>query len=71
MTHTQSDLKLDLVCENLGFPEGPIAMNDGSVVLVEIKAKRLSRVAPDGIYSVIAEMQGGPNGAAIRGVQAQ
>ncbi|MEQ8693533.1 MAG: SMP-30/gluconolactonase/LRE family protein [Pseudomonadales bacterium] len=49
----------------LRFPEGPIAMADGSVVLVEIERQTLSRVQPDGTVEVIAELGGGPNGAAI------
>lgn len=62
--HTRT-LDLEIVCEGLGFPEGPIWMRDGSILLVEIRAKRLSRVTPDGGYSIVAEMTGGPNGAAI------
>jgi gluconolactonase len=53
------------VTAGLRFPEGPIAMSDGSVVLVEIERGTLSRVAPDGTVSVIAETGGGPNGAAL------
>lgn len=49
----------------LRFPEGPIAMPDGSVVLVEIARGTLTRVAPDGGTTVIAALGGGPNGAAI------
>jgi gluconolactonase len=49
----------------LRFPEGPIAMSDGSVILVEIAAGRLTRVASDGTKDVVAEPGGGPNGAAI------
>src|ERR1700729_3035925 len=59
------DLDLKLVAEGFQFPEGPIAMADGSVVLVEIERKTLTRVAPDGTTSIIAEVGGGPNGAAI------
>ena len=60
------DLDLQLVAEGLLFPEGPIIMADGSVILVEmLKKKTLSRVTPDGKISVIAELGGGPNGAAI------
>lgn len=55
----------EVVAKGLKFPEGPIAMPDGSVVLVEIAAGRLSRVSPDGAIDVIAELGGGPNGAAI------
>ncbi|MHA6621072.1 SMP-30/gluconolactonase/LRE family protein [Pseudonocardia sp. DLS-67] len=53
------------VVDGLQFPEGPIALEDGSVVLVEIKRGTVTRVAPDGTTSVVAEPGGGPNGAAI------
>jgi len=53
------------ITSGLRFPEGPIAMPDGSVVLVEIERGTLSRVAPDGAISVVAELGGGPNGAAM------
>lgn len=49
----------------LRFPEGPIAMADGSVVLVEIARGSLTRVGADGDVAVIADLGGGPNGAAI------
>ncbi len=49
----------------LRFPEGPVWMADGSVLLVEIERQTLTRVAPDGTVSVAAELPGGPNGAAI------
>jgi gluconolactonase len=47
------------------FPEGPIAMSDGSIVLVEIKRGTLTRVEPDGTITVVADLGGGPNGAAV------
>ena len=53
-----------LVTEGLRFPEGPIAMPDGSVLVVEIERGTLSRVR-DGEISVVADLGGGPNGAAI------
>jgi gluconolactonase len=56
---------MEEVCRGLMFPEGPIAMDDGSVILVEIERKTLSRVSADGKISVVAECGGGPNGAAI------
>lgn len=65
IAHLTGTLDLTLVAEGLGFPEGPIAMADGSVLLVEIRARRLSRIAADGGYSVVAQFEGGPNGAAI------
>ena len=53
------------IATGLQFPEGPIAMPDGSVLVVEIRRGTLSRVAPDGRVTVVAECGGGPNGAAI------
>src|SRR5688572_13878196 len=53
------------ITSGLEFPEGPVAMADGSVVVVEIKGGRITRVSPDGEKSVVAETGGGPNGAAI------
>ena len=55
----------EVVATGLRFPEGPIAMPDGTVILVEIEAGRLSRVHPDGRVETVAELGGGPNGAAI------
>ncbi len=54
-----------IVARGLRFPEGPIAMPDGSVVLVEIARSTLSKVTANGSVEVIAELGGGPNGAAI------
>ncbi len=54
-----------VVASGLQFPEGPIAMPDGSVLLVEVKRGTLSRVSPDGGIEVVAETGGGPNGAAL------
>ncbi|WP_242137149.1 SMP-30/gluconolactonase/LRE family protein [Sphingomonas sp. TREG-RG-20F-R18-01] len=53
------------IAQGLRFPEGPVAMPDGSVVLVEIAAGRISRVHPDGTVQTVAEPGGGPNGLAI------
>ena len=53
------------VASGLAFPEGPIAMPDGTVVLVEMFGPRLTRVQPDGSKETIAEIPGGPNGAAV------
>jgi gluconolactonase len=53
------------IADGLQFPEGPIAMPDGSVILVEIARGTLTRVLADGRTEVIATPGGGPNGAAI------
>jgi gluconolactonase len=58
-------MEIELVAEGFEFPEGPIAMADGSVILTEIKGQRLTRVTPDGGKETLVEVPGGPNGAAI------
>jgi len=57
--------EMKVVATGLRFPEGPVAMKDGSVALVEIARGTVSRVTPDGAVSVIAELGGGPNGLAL------
>ena len=57
--------ELTEITSGLRFPEGPVAMADGSVVLVEIFGLRITRVAPDGTTSTVAEIRGGPNGLAV------
>ncbi|MDG1002972.1 MAG: SMP-30/gluconolactonase/LRE family protein [Pseudomonadales bacterium] len=53
------------IATGLQFPEGPIAMPDGSIIVVEIQRGTVSRVSPEGSIEVIATPGGGPNGAAI------
>ena len=57
-------MDFDVLAEGLQFPEGPIAMPDGSVILVEIRRGTLSRVW-DGKVEVVCDLGGGPNGAAL------
>jgi gluconolactonase len=57
--------KLTTLASGLRFPEGPVAMPDGSIVLVEIERRTLSRVTADGRVDVVATLGGGPNGAAM------
>jgi len=57
--------ELRVMATGLRFPEGPVAMRDGSVVLVEIERQTVSRVAPDGTTTIVATTGGGPNGLAV------
>ena len=54
-----------LVADGLRFPEGPVALPDGSIVLVEIEPGRITRIHPDGRRQLVAEPGGGPNGLAM------
>ena len=57
--------KVRVVASGLFFPEGPVTMGDGSVVLVEIGAGVLTRISASGEKTIIARLGGGPNGTAI------
>lgn len=54
-----------VLAEGLEFPEGPIALPNGDVLLVEIARGTLTRITSDGTVAVVAELGGGPNGAAL------
>jgi gluconolactonase len=58
-------LAFETIAEGLGFPEGPVAMADGSVLFVEIENQTLSRVQPGQKSQMVARLPGGPNGVAI------
>lgn len=58
-------IDFEIVADGLQFPEGPVALPDGDVLVVEIAAGRLTRISPDGRKRVVAAPGGGPNGAAI------
>lgn len=64
MVETPS-LPMTVLAEGLKFPEGPIAMKDGSLLFVEIERQTVSRLTPAGRVEVVAEVPGGPNGLAI------
>jgi gluconolactonase len=53
------------IASGLGFPEGPLVLPDGSLLVTEIRRGTLTRVALDGKKDVVARTGGGPNGAAI------
>ena len=59
-------MDFEIVATGLGFPEGPVVMADGSIILVEIKSGCITRCWGDGKKEVIATPGGGPNGLAIR-----
>ncbi|MFJ5536285.1 SMP-30/gluconolactonase/LRE family protein [Vreelandella titanicae] len=62
---SRTKLQGKVLASGLAFPEGPIAMEDGSILVVEIQRGRLTRVLPDGELQTVAEVGGGPNGAAL------
>jgi gluconolactonase len=55
---------MKVLAEGLHFPEGPLILPDGSIGLVEMARGSLSRIV-NGNTEVIADLGGGPNGAAL------
>lgn len=56
---------MQVIAQGLRFPEGPIALPDGSLLVVEIAAGCLTHISSGGQRKVLAQVGGGPNGAAI------
>jgi gluconolactonase len=54
-----------VVADDLWFPEGPVWLGDGSLLVVEIRRQTLTRIWLDGRKEIVAHLGGGPNGAAI------
>ncbi len=55
------EVELTELATDLGFPESPLPLADGSVLVSELSAGRVSRVA-DASTEVYADLGGGPNG---------
>lgn len=53
------------VTSGLRFPEGPVEMPDGSIAVVEMFGKCVTRISRDGTKTKIADVPGGPNGLAL------
>jgi gluconolactonase len=53
------------VGRGLVFPEGPVAMADGSVLVTEMRSGAIVRVSASGEKRVVADCGGSPNGAAF------
>lgn len=57
--------EVEIIATGLGFPEGPVVCDDGSIVLVEIRNQRCTRISPEGEVRVFSDCGGGPNGLAV------
>jgi sugar lactone lactonase YvrE len=60
------------IASGLVFPEGPVALPDGTILVVEIGNGRLTRVAPSGRCETVAARtarRSAPTGASGRGMR--
>ena len=58
-------IKTELVTENLGWPEGPTVMPDGSLAFVESYRSQLTVVGPDKVARRLAYTAGAPNSCVL------
>jgi gluconolactonase len=58
-------LNYRVVATGLEFPEGPLELPGGDILVTEIRSGTLRRITAEGRASLFATTGGGPNGAAI------
>lgn len=58
-------MQFEVIAQGLLLPEGPVAMPDGSVLLIDVFGGTLWRAWGDGRSEVVVNVGGGPNGAAL------
>ncbi len=56
---------VQVVATGLEWPEGPVARQDGSVLITECARGVVSHVGPDGVAALFAQCGGGPAGLAV------
>ncbi len=56
---------MEVLADDLLFPEGPLVLPDGNLVVVEIRRQTLTHIGKNGEKTIITSMGGGPNGAAL------
>lgn len=59
-------LEFEVIADGLGFPEGPVFLGDGSVLVVDMQTGTIPRI-DDGAVTVVAKPGAGPNGLALTG----
>lgn len=57
--------ELTEVASGLGFPEGPVLLADGTIIVVELANRCITRIHADGRKTTVASPGGSPNGAAL------
>jgi len=57
--------RFEVLAEDMAFPEGPVVLPDGDILVVEIAAGQVTRVGKGGAKTLVAKPGGGPNGAAL------
>jgi gluconolactonase len=58
-------MQMRVVTDGLVFPEGPLELPGGDLLVTEMRAGLITRVRPDGTKSLFCEIGRGPNGLAL------
>ena len=58
-------MDIEIVADDLQFPEGPVVCEDGSVIVVELRRQQVTRIRKDGSKHAVANVAGAPNGLAV------
>ena len=58
-------MDIEILAEDLQFPEGPVVCDDGSVIVAELRRQQVTRIRKDGSRHAVAMVQGNPNGLAF------
>jgi gluconolactonase len=53
------------IARDLLFPESPVVLGDGTILVSELAGGRVTRILPDGSHELVAQTGGGPNGIAV------
>lgn len=57
--------EVKVLATDLLFPEGPVALSDGSVLVAEIRSGKIKKILDNGRVEILADCGGGPNGMAL------
>ena len=63
--HDETASDLHVLATSLRFPEGPVALEDGSILVAEIAGGTIKHVSSFGVVTDLAITGGGPNGLAV------
>jgi gluconolactonase len=63
--HDETASDLHVLATSLRFPEGPVALEDGSILVAEIAGGTIKHVSSFGVITDLATTGGGPNGLAV------
>jgi gluconolactonase len=57
--------EIEVFASGMRFPEGPAFDEEGSLFVVELGGGRVSKIAPEGTVTLLADTGGSPNGSAF------